>query len=170
MDGDPTSSAATRAEPAAYMSDGRSASFLTKAMVKACAFPAELAIAPDAHPIPAVVPAVVLTSSLCLFRPPPPQVDANMSSGSSGGPIVNADGEVVGVSVMVQTAGRWLLHAGPGAWMHAKLTLHHACTCVHYHNRLVCCMQAPWVSVTSTTALQSIKPTPLSDHCSGTAT
>jgi S1-C subfamily serine protease len=33
------------------------------------------------------------------------QVDANMSSGSSGGPIVNADGEVVGVSVLVQTAG-----------------------------------------------------------------
>jgi serine protease Do len=33
------------------------------------------------------------------------QVDANMSSGSSGGPIVNADGDVVGVSVMVQTAG-----------------------------------------------------------------
>lgn len=33
------------------------------------------------------------------------QVDASMSSGSSGGPIVNADGEVVGVSVMVQTAG-----------------------------------------------------------------
>lgn len=34
------------------------------------------------------------------------QVDANMSSGSSGGPIVNSDGEVVGVSVMVQTAGQ----------------------------------------------------------------
>ena len=33
------------------------------------------------------------------------QVDANMSSGSSGGPIVNANGDVVGVSVMVQTAG-----------------------------------------------------------------
>jgi len=28
-----------------------------------------------------------------------------MSSGSSGGPIVNASGEVVGVSVMVQTTG-----------------------------------------------------------------
>lgn len=36
------------------------------------------------------------------------QCDANMSSGSSGGPIVNADGELVGVSVMVQTG------AGPG--------------------------------------------------------
>ena len=33
------------------------------------------------------------------------QVDANMSSGSSGGPIVNSDGEVVAVSVMVQTGG-----------------------------------------------------------------
>ena len=33
------------------------------------------------------------------------QVDANMSSGSSGGPIVNDRGEVVGVSVMVQTTG-----------------------------------------------------------------
>ena len=33
------------------------------------------------------------------------QVDANMSSGSSGGPIVNARGEVVAVSVMVQLAG-----------------------------------------------------------------
>ena len=33
------------------------------------------------------------------------QVDANMSSGSSGGPIVNAHGEVVAVSVMVQLAG-----------------------------------------------------------------
>jgi S1-C subfamily serine protease len=33
------------------------------------------------------------------------QVDANMSSGSSGGPIVNADGAVVGVSVLVQTSG-----------------------------------------------------------------
>ena len=33
------------------------------------------------------------------------QVDANMSSGSSGGPIVNANGEVVAVSVMVQLAG-----------------------------------------------------------------
>lgn len=33
------------------------------------------------------------------------QVDANMSSGSSGGPIVNGNGEVIGVSVMVQTAG-----------------------------------------------------------------
>lgn len=37
------------------------------------------------------------------------QVDASMSSGSSGGPIVNADGEVVGVSVMVQMAP-----GGPG--------------------------------------------------------
>jgi S1-C subfamily serine protease len=33
------------------------------------------------------------------------QVDANMSSGSSGGPIVNSNGEVVAVSVMVQLAG-----------------------------------------------------------------
>lgn len=32
------------------------------------------------------------------------QVDAAMASGSSGGPIVNADGDVVGVSVMVQAA------------------------------------------------------------------
>ena len=33
------------------------------------------------------------------------QVDANMSSGSSGGPIVNSKGEVVAVSVLVQTTG-----------------------------------------------------------------
>lgn len=33
------------------------------------------------------------------------QVDAPMSSGSSGGPIVNKDGDCVGVSVMVQTTG-----------------------------------------------------------------
>ena len=33
------------------------------------------------------------------------QVDANMSSGSSGGPILNAQGHVVGVSVLVQTTG-----------------------------------------------------------------
>jgi len=32
------------------------------------------------------------------------QVDAAMSSGSSGGPVVNSSGEVVGVSCMVQTA------------------------------------------------------------------
>ena len=32
------------------------------------------------------------------------QVDASMSSGSSGGPIINAAGELVGISVMVQTA------------------------------------------------------------------
>jgi putative serine protease PepD len=33
------------------------------------------------------------------------QIDAPMSSGCSGGPIVDADGHVVGVSVMVQTSG-----------------------------------------------------------------
>jgi len=31
--------------------------------------------------------------------------DASFSSGTSGGPVVNADGEVVGVAVMVRTAG-----------------------------------------------------------------
>jgi S1-C subfamily serine protease len=39
------------------------------------------------------------------------QVDAAMSSGSSGGPIVDAAGDVVGVSVLVQTSGG----AGVGA-------------------------------------------------------
>jgi S1-C subfamily serine protease len=33
------------------------------------------------------------------------QVDANMGSGSSGGPILNSAGDVVGVSVLVQTTG-----------------------------------------------------------------